>query len=278
MIETAIVTATATETATEIEIGLIATDVLAIVAGMPGQEALRLTRTMMRPPPCTLPLRSSVTPMLTAFSAPLAAARGGNLYEGPQRTYKQFLELQDDSITPAEAEKKYEEYTTEYRRRQLRGFFEEHKQHEWFREKYDPSYLERRRAERIEATKAALASFTRQLQDGTLEFKCEVDEESAALLPDTAPASTSTASTGNTSSSSGSGSASNKEAGEAEEGALEEGETAEGKASEEKGESGGDAKMLNLRAASHRLRPKPDAAVDSRARYIPHTHAHIRTQ
>lgn len=41
---------------------------------------------------------------------PPSRTRAQDLYEGPLKTYKQFLETQDDHITPQEAEKKYEEY------------------------------------------------------------------------------------------------------------------------------------------------------------------------
>jgi len=47
------------------------------------------------------------------------------------KTYKQFLLTQDDSITPAEAAKKYEVYKEDYRKKQARAFFKARKEEEW---------------------------------------------------------------------------------------------------------------------------------------------------
>lgn len=76
-----------------------------------------------------------------------------NIFEGAIRTYKQFLEIQDDTITPEQAEKKYEEYKIEYAKRQSKMFFDEHKNAEWFKERFNPQYLEEKRKERMEMSK-----------------------------------------------------------------------------------------------------------------------------
>lgn len=48
--------------------------------------------------------------MFPPRSASKGRTRSQDMFEGPLKTYKQFLETQDDNITPHEAEKKYDEY------------------------------------------------------------------------------------------------------------------------------------------------------------------------
>jgi len=91
----------------------------------------------------------------------------GNMYDGPpsstsgaagsrkdedddgfqpsMMSFKAFLETQDDSITDEEALSKYGEYKLEFRRQQLNEFFVGHKEEEWFRLKYHPLEVEKRR-------------------------------------------------------------------------------------------------------------------------------------
>lgn len=70
------------------------------------------------------------------------------------KTYKQFITLLDDSITPDEARQKYEEYKVilimflflimlkeKFKQQQARKFFHEHENEEWFKEKYHPELL-----------------------------------------------------------------------------------------------------------------------------------------
>merc|ERR1712130_1027473 len=59
-------------------------------------------------------------------------------YQPSRLTFKAFLATQDDSITDEEAASKFNEYKLEFRRQQLNEFFSNHKESEWFREKYHP--------------------------------------------------------------------------------------------------------------------------------------------
>lgn len=47
-------------------------------------------------------------------------------------TFKQFLGMQDDTIDDKEAIQKYNEYKTEFRRKQISEFFEVHKEEDWY--------------------------------------------------------------------------------------------------------------------------------------------------
>nr|XP_024398983.1 serrate RNA effector molecule-like isoform X3 [Physcomitrium patens] len=57
-------------------------------------------------------------------------------------SYKQFIVELEDDILPGEAERRYEEYKSEFITTQKRAFFEQHKDDDWLREKYDPARLE----------------------------------------------------------------------------------------------------------------------------------------
>uniref|UniRef100_A0A0C9QWQ1 TSA: Wollemia nobilis Ref_Wollemi_Transcript_3537_2841 transcribed RNA sequence n=1 Tax=Wollemia nobilis TaxID=56998 RepID=A0A0C9QWQ1_9CONI len=91
----------------------------------------------------------------------------------PQReglmTYKQFIQELEDDILPAEAERRYEEYRTEYINTQKRAFFEAHKDEDWLKDKYDPSHLEAVIQRRNENAKATAKEFLQDLLNGTLD-------------------------------------------------------------------------------------------------------------
>eukprot|EP01133_Synstelium_polycarpum_P001389 gene1389-1602_t len=103
-------------------------------------------------------------------SAPRRIKRGDIFEGGIFKTYKQFLDYQDDSITPTDAEKRYEEYKVEFAKRQARVFFKDHQTEEWFREKYDPSFLVKKRSEKIVFAKSRIPSFEAMLKDETFNF------------------------------------------------------------------------------------------------------------
>ncbi|XP_078443202.1 C2H2 zinc-finger protein SERRATE (SE) [Wolffia australiana] len=76
-----------------------------------------------------------------------ATLRDGGQREGLM-SYKQFIQELEDDILPAEAERRYQEYRSEYIATQKRTFFEAHKEEEWLKDKYHPtnvvSVIERR--------------------------------------------------------------------------------------------------------------------------------------
>lgn len=92
----------------------------------------------------------------------------------PQReglmTYKQFIQELEDDILPAEAERRYQEYRTEYINTQKRAFFEAHKDEDWLKDKYDPSHLEAVIQRRNENSKATAKEFLQELENGTLDI------------------------------------------------------------------------------------------------------------
>jgi len=108
--------------------------------------------------------------------------KNSSLFEGPLKSYKQFLDAQEDNISPSEGEKRYEEYQNEYKRRQLRVFFNEHKQDEWFKEKYDPALLDQKRTIRLATAKQALKNFTEELHKNTIDFNLNAPIDMEASL------------------------------------------------------------------------------------------------
>lgn len=65
--------------------------------------------------------------------------------KGPRMmTFKQWLNTQPDEITDEEAVTNYTEYKVNFRRQQLQTFFMDHKNEEWFKEKYHPDEADKR--------------------------------------------------------------------------------------------------------------------------------------
>ncbi|KAL6071930.1 splicing factor 1 isoform X1 [Balamuthia mandrillaris] len=101
-----------------------------------------------------------------------------DMYDMPLKSYKQFLLTQDDSIGPDEAAKKYEEYKEEYMRKRSFAFFQEHKDEEWFQEKYKPEVLERKRKEKMERAQHNTKIFFEQLESG-FDYSLDASESSS---------------------------------------------------------------------------------------------------
>ncbi|PKA57563.1 Serrate RNA effector molecule [Apostasia shenzhenica] len=104
----------------------------------------------------------------------LEMGRGGFEGSQPQReglmTYKQFIQELEDDILPAEAEKRYEEYRTEYISTQKRAYFETHKDEEWLKDKYHPTNLVAVIERRNENARNLAKEILLDLQSGTLDI------------------------------------------------------------------------------------------------------------
>lgn len=47
-------------------------------------------------------------------------------------------------------ERRYDEYKSEYKKNHSRSFYYEHRNEDWFKEKYDPTILAKKRVDKLE--------------------------------------------------------------------------------------------------------------------------------
>ncbi|XP_027339823.1 serrate RNA effector molecule-like isoform X2 [Abrus precatorius] len=95
---------------------------------------------------------------------------GGAHREGLM-SYKQFIQELEDDILPAEAERRYQEYKSEYISTQKRAYFNAHKDEEWLKDKYHPTNLLTVIERRNENARRLAKDFLLDLQSGTLDLK-----------------------------------------------------------------------------------------------------------
>ncbi|EOY34286.1 C2H2 zinc-finger protein SERRATE isoform 2, partial [Theobroma cacao] len=98
------------------------------------------------------------------------AANSGSTQREGLMSYKQFIQELEDDILPAEAERRYQEYKSEYISTQKRAFFDAHKDEEWLRDKYHPTNLVTVIERRNELARKVAKDFLLDLQSGTLEL------------------------------------------------------------------------------------------------------------
>lgn len=85
-------------------------------------------------------------------------------------SYKQFIQELEDDILPAEAERRYQEYKSEYISTQKRTYFNVHKDEEWLKDKYHPTNLLAVIERRNELARKVAKDFLLDLQSGTLDL------------------------------------------------------------------------------------------------------------
>ncbi|KAH6814266.1 C2H2 zinc-finger protein SERRATE [Perilla frutescens var. frutescens] len=98
-----------------------------------------------------------------------AFSMGGSQREG-MMSYKQFIQELEDDILPSEAERRYQEYKTEYISTQKRTYFNAHKDEEWFKNKYHPTNLLAVIERRNELARKLAKDFQLDLQNGSLDL------------------------------------------------------------------------------------------------------------
>ncbi|KAI5411108.1 hypothetical protein KIW84_056305 [Lathyrus oleraceus] len=94
---------------------------------------------------------------------------GGARREGLM-SYKQFIQELEDDILPSEAERRYQEYKSEYITTQKRAYFNAHKDEEWLKDKYHPTNLLPVIERRNENARRLAKDFLLDLQSGTLDI------------------------------------------------------------------------------------------------------------
>eukprot|EP01117_Protostelium_nocturnum_P015737 TRINITY_DN6122_c0_g1_i2.p1 TRINITY_DN6122_c0_g1~~TRINITY_DN6122_c0_g1_i2.p1 ORF type:complete len:371 (-),score=170.99 TRINITY_DN6122_c0_g1_i2:111-1223(-) len=108
-------------------------------------------------------------------------SRGGfRRNEDYPMNFKQFCETQPEDLKAEELSKRYEDHLEECKRRNLRNFWEGHKEDSWMKEKYLPSKEEAKRIKGIEKAKREAENFDRELNvsfDFEEENKAEKTEQ-----------------------------------------------------------------------------------------------------
>ncbi|KAL5763602.1 hypothetical protein ACOSP7_015952 [Xanthoceras sorbifolium] len=107
-----------------------------------------------------------------------ASITGSTQREGLM-SYKQFIQELEDDILPAEAERRYQEYKSEYISTQKRVFFDAHKDEEWLKDKYHPTNLLAVIERRNELARKVAKEFLLDLQSGTLDLGPNVNASSS---------------------------------------------------------------------------------------------------
>jgi len=112
----------------------------------------------------------------------IGSGGGGSEKEDEEpMSFREFLLKQRHDISVEEANAKYEEYVSEVRKRQPHVFFDEHKDEEWFRERYHPAALRARAKSIREEAMARAKEFADELEkSGTAAFKdlvTDIDEK-----------------------------------------------------------------------------------------------------
>ncbi|KAI3924223.1 hypothetical protein MKW98_032424 [Papaver atlanticum] len=98
------------------------------------------------------------------------ALNSGSMQREGLMSYKQFIQELEDDILPAEAERRYQEYRSEYITTQKRTFFDAHKDDEWLKDKYHPTNLVSVIERRNDAARKVAKDFMLDLQSGTLDI------------------------------------------------------------------------------------------------------------
>ncbi|XP_061346487.1 serrate RNA effector molecule-like isoform X2 [Gastrolobium bilobum] len=104
---------------------------------------------------------------------------GGAQREGLM-SYKQFIQELEDDILPAEAERRYQEYKSEYISTQKRAYFNAHKDEEWLKDKYHPTNLLTVIERRNENARQLAKDFLLDLQSGTLNLNPGLNSSSSS--------------------------------------------------------------------------------------------------
>jgi hypothetical protein len=100
------------------------------------------------------------------------------------RSYRQFLQTQENGLDGEEAQRRYEVYKTEYTDRITKQFYDTHKDDEWFRDKYDPERIVVRRNELAARSRLAALTFGEQLLRGSLHWRLDADHpDNVAFAP-----------------------------------------------------------------------------------------------
>lgn len=98
------------------------------------------------------------------------------------KSFKEFLLSLDDSVDETEAVKRYNDYKLDFRRQQMQDFFLAHKDEEWFRSKYHPDEVGKRKQEARGALQNRLRVFLSLMETGWFDtLLLDIDKADAIV-------------------------------------------------------------------------------------------------
>eukprot|EP01015_Nassula_variabilis_P037649 TRINITY_DN999_c0_g1_i3.p1 TRINITY_DN999_c0_g1~~TRINITY_DN999_c0_g1_i3.p1 ORF type:complete len:679 (-),score=87.66 TRINITY_DN999_c0_g1_i3:160-2196(-) len=98
--------------------------------------------------------------------------------DGPLLSYREFMELQSEKVDSELGDKIYNKYKRDYEQKQREIFYQEHKNDEWFKEKYDPILSQKFKDERKEEAQAIAQRFFKNFDQGIYnQLNLEVDDD-----------------------------------------------------------------------------------------------------
>nr|GEV63174.1 serrate RNA effector molecule [Tanacetum cinerariifolium] len=97
-------------------------------------------------------------------------------------SYKQFIQELEDDVLPSEAERRYQEYKSEYISTQKRAYFDAHKGEDWLKDKYHPTNLLAVIERRNDLARKLAKEFLLDLQSGSLDLGPGVTASSSNKL------------------------------------------------------------------------------------------------
>jgi hypothetical protein len=102
-------------------------------------------------------------------------------FDGPLVSLSLFNELQHNILLMETVENAYREYKTKYEGKKFQSFFVEHKDDEWFKEKYDNTYLVKMKEERTLSSKRLAEKFFHEIPKNLSLTLRESDEDNKSV-------------------------------------------------------------------------------------------------
>lgn len=100
------------------------------------------------------------------------------MLDGPLVSYRTFMENQPTNIEREQAEELYKLYRKDWENKQYEIFFGEHKEEQWFKEKYNTLCSEKFRGERHRQAALNAQKFSRLVQEGYYnDLDLEIDQK-----------------------------------------------------------------------------------------------------
>jgi len=97
------------------------------------------------------------------------------------RQFTEFIQWEDPSVRDYEIQHRYDDYKREWNKRNSRKFFDEHCQGEWFKERYLPEMMEKRRILKIERAKQEVKLFNDEIINGNFKYNIDADDHPELL-------------------------------------------------------------------------------------------------